>query len=281
MNLGESMKKHIVYFISDGTGITVETLGHSLLTQFEQLEFDQVTIPYVNTPAAAEAVIAQIKQQTIEQKITPLILATLINPKIRDLFAKEFNVFIEFFSSFISPLENALGVKASDHMGRSHAMANYESYKARIDAVNFALNCDDGANTHQYSHADVILVGVSRCGKTPTCLYLALQFGIHAANYPFTEEDMQSGSLKLPDSLGKYRDKLFGLSIDSQRLHNIRSERRRNSQYASAEQCNLEINRAKNLFIQENIAYLDTTHHSIEEISTTILAEMGLKRRLY
>lgn len=272
--------KQFVYFISDGTGITVETLGHTLLTQFDHLDLEQVTIPYVNTANKALEVIQQIKQTHEPKQRTPLIFATLINPEIRTLFQEQFEVFIEFFSSFINPLEKVLGAKSSHHIGRSHSLVNYESYKARIDAINFTLNCDDGANVHQYAHADVILVGVSRCGKTPTSIYLALQFGIHAANYPFTQDDME-GKLELPDFLAKYKDKLFGLTIDSKRLHHIRTERRANSVYASLEQCQAELKKIENLFKSEDIPFLDTTHHSIEEISTTILAKMGLKRRLF
>ena len=150
-------------------------------------------------------------------------------------------------------------------------------YMERIEAVNFALENDDGARTTHYAQADLILVGVSRCGKTPTCLYMALQYGIRAANYPLTEEDMER--LQLPASLKTYKDKLFGLTIDAERLAAIRHERRPNSRYASFAQCEFELREVESLFRRENISFINTTHFSVEEISAKILVEKGVERR--
>ena len=271
--------KQTVFFISDGTGITAETLGHSLLSQFEQVEFEQITIPYVDTEEKALAVINQINTCAQQSGQKPLVFATLVSPVIRKHINSCHGVLMDFFNTFIGPLEQILQVKSSHHVGRTHGMLNYDTYKSRMDAVNYSLTTDDGMNIKQFESADIILIGVSRCGKTPTCLYLALQFGIYAANYPFTDDDMDK--MSLPSFLAIHHEKLFGLTIKSKRLQSIRNERRPNSNYASAEQCEKEIQSMEKLFRRENIPFLDATVHSIEELSTSILAMTGLKRRLF
>ncbi|MNC36634.1 Phosphoenolpyruvate synthase regulatory protein [compost metagenome] len=178
----------------------------------------------------------------------------------------------------MSPLEQELGIKAEPRLHRTHGMENRKLYDDRIEAVNFALSNDDGITTKEYDEADIILIGVSRCGKTPTSLYLALQFGIRAANYPFIEQDM--GSLVLPTPLKANRHKLFGLTIAPQRLHEIRNQRRANSRYSSLEQCEQELASVERLFRQEAIRFLDTSSHSVEEISAKILEATGLRRQL-
>lgn len=271
--------KRTVFFISDGTGITAETLGHSLLTQFSHIEFDFVTIPYVDNAEKANAVIKQINEAAKKTHFRPLIFATLINPEIRKIITTCDGLLLDFFNTFINPLETELKTQSSPSVGRTHGLVDYTAYNTRIDAVNYALSHDDGVSTKNYNHADLILIGVSRSGKTPTCLYLALQFGIFVANYPFTEDDMTV--LKLPDFLAQNRHKLFGLTIDKHRLHDIRSERRANSNYASLKQCEYEIEKVEALFQKEKIPFLSTTTRSIEEIATTILATTGVKRRLH
>ena len=176
-------------------------------------------------------------------------------------------------------LEKELCAAPTQEVGRSHGLVDHASYNARIEAVNFALTHDDGIGTRNYHEAEIILVGLSRSGKTPTCVYLALQFGIRAANYPITEEDLQDSAL--PKPLHDHRAKLFGLAIDAYRLQRIRTERKPNSRYASLQQCRLEVNRINNLFKHENIRSLDTTTSSVEEIATIILDITGLERHLY
>jgi [pyruvate, water dikinase]-phosphate phosphotransferase / [pyruvate, water dikinase] kinase len=271
--------KWTVFFISDGTGITAETLGHSLLSQFEQVEFEQITLPYVDTEAKAHETIAQINAVAQQSGQKPLVFATLVNPTIRHVIQTCDGVLMDFFNTFIGQLEEAMQLKSSHHVGRTHGMLNYEKYKSRIDAVNYALATDDGMNIKNFDKADIILIGVSRCGKTPTCLYLALQFGIYPANYPFTEDDMDK--MLLPNFLAIHREKLIGLTIDPKRLQSIRWERRPDSTYASHSQCQKEISKMEILFKQEKIPFLDATMHSIEELATSILATTGLKRRLF
>ena len=268
-----------VFFISDRTGITAETLGRSLLSQFEHIQFRQKIRPFIDSVAKAHDVVQQINQifQTTQQKA--LIFATLVDPEIRKIIAESHGILMDFFSTFITTIEQELSSHSSYQVGRSHAITDNQNYNHRIDAIHYAVQCDDGVNTPQYQQSDVILVGVSRCGKTPTSLYLALQFGVFVANYPFTEEILQHE--QLPASLQTYREKLFGLTIDAEHLQNIRQERRPNSQYASLKQCQWELQEVEHLFDRLKIPYINTTNRSIEEIATKILQQKRIKRRLF
>ena len=270
--------KRTAFFISDGTGITAETLGHSLLAQFENITFTKLTRPYIDTADKARAVVQQINLAADKDGARPIIFDTIVNQDIRDILAESNGYMIDIFQHFLSPLEQELTSHSSYSVGKSHSIAHNSNYMERIEAVNFALDNDDGGRTHHYDKADLILVGVSRCGKTPTCLYMAMQYGIRAANYPLTEEDMES--LQLPKALKNYQHKLFGLTIDPDRLASIRHERKPNSRYASFAQCEFEVREVENLFRRENIPNLNTTHFSVEEISAKILVEKGVERRL-
>lgn len=270
--------KRTVFFISDGTGITAETLGHSLLAQFESIDFEQITIPYVNTEARARDAVSRINKAADADGHPPIVFDTIVNEDVRREVAKSNGFMIDIFSSFLKPLEKALGTSSSYSVGKSHSIVNNQSYNLRIDSVHFALDNDDGARTRHYDLADVILVGVSRSGKTPTCLYLALQFGVKAANYPLTEDDLDD--LDLPKALRDHRHKLFGLSIEPERLAAIRTERKPNSKYASIQQCESEVRGAEAIFNRYGVPFINSTHASIEEISTMIIEAAGLKRRL-
>lgn len=267
-----------VYLISDRTGITAEAVGRSLLTQFENVDFVLRTLPFIDTPEKAEAAVAQINEVAARDGLRPLLFSTLIDPRIREIVARSNALLLDPFDAFIGVLEKELQTPSTHTVGRSHGMGNYTSYKERIDAVNYALTHDDGAITDHYSTADVILVGVSRSGKTPTCLYLALQFGLLAANYPITEDDL--GDNTLPKILQPHRERLFGLTIEPRRLHQIRTERRPNSRYAELRQCERELRAVEALFRRERIPYLDASHMSVEEIGTTILHRTGRERSL-
>ncbi len=270
--------KRSAFFISDGTGITAETLGHSLLSQFRSIEFEHITVPYVDTQEKAHGVVAQINKAAANDNNKPIIFDTIINQDIRAIVAKCNGFMVDIFATFLQPLEQELQTSSSYTVGQSHAIVDESSYKIRIEAVHYALDNDDGARTRNYPDADIILTGVSRSGKTPTCLYLALQFGLKAANYPLTEDDLDD--LKLPKVLKENKHKIFGLTIDPNRLTAIRSERKANTKYASARQCEMEIRAVQAIFNKENIPYLDASALSIEEISTRILAETGIERRL-
>ncbi len=244
-----------VFFVSDGTGITAETFGHAVLTQFD-LRFRQVRLPFIDTLNKAHEAAR----------------------KINDAFAADGQAPI-VFSTFVAPLEQELGVKSTHTIGRSHNIVDSEEYKNRIEAINFSLAHDDGQSHKNLSSADVILVGVSRSGKTPTSLYLAMQYGIKAANYPLIPDDFERG--KLPSALPEFRSKIFGLSITPERLSEIRNERRAGSKYASIENCRYEVNEAEGMMRREGIRWLSSTAKSIEEISTTILQEIKPDRREY
>lgn len=270
--------KRYVFILSDGTGITAETLGNSLISQFDTIQFERITIPYIDSMEKADNVVAQINKAFDEHGIRPLVFMTLVNKQIRNHFFLEAKArMFDLFDTFIEPLEQELNEKSSYTVGRSHGVVDNKLYFHRLEAIDFALSHDDGIKTRGYEKADIILIGVSRCGKTPSCLYMALQYGILAANYPFTEEEIVG--FKLPEVLRPYKDKLFGLTIDVNRLQQIRAERRPDSRYASVEQCRLEVSEVEAMYKREKIPYINSTKYSIEEISTRILASAGLQRK--
>ncbi|HTR00969.1 MAG TPA: pyruvate, water dikinase regulatory protein [Candidatus Acidoferrum sp.] len=266
------------FYVSDSTGITAHTLGQSLLAQFEELQIEHVLIPFVDTEAKVDEVIGRINAACDAEGVPALVFSTLVNDDLRARLAQSRGYLVDILGTFLKPLEQVLNVHSSYSVGHARGNITDDSYKNRINAVNYALDNDDGSRVNQYGNADVILVGVSRCGKTPTCLYMALQFGVFAANYPITEEDINE--LELPKSLLPFKDRLFGLTINAERLCSIRNERRPNSKYASMKQCEFEIREAEAMFRRHHIPYLDTTHFSIEEISTRILSQLGIDRKL-
>ena len=268
-----------VFYISDGTGITAETVGHSLLSQFEGLAYRQERIPFVDSTDKAEDCRQRIDEARQRDGVRPVVVSTLVNPVVAEPIRHADALHLDFISAFIAPLEAELGVKSSRAIGRGHSGANSKDYADRIEAINFTLAHDDGVSNTDLDKADVILVGVSRCGKTPTSLYLALQFGIKAANYPLIPEDFERR--RLPDGLDRHRQKLFGLTILPQRLTQIRQERRPDSKYASLENCKWEIEQAEHLMRRENIRWLSTTTKSIEEISATLLQTIKLAPQSY
>lgn len=267
------MKKRHVFCISDGTGITAKILSNSLLSQFEQTNFIQQSLPYVDNEEKAQQAVQKINDAFEKDQAPPIVFMTMAEPPIADIIRKSRGLTLDFFDHFIAPLEETLQEQSSHSIGRSHGMVNYDLYKKRIDALNFSLATDDGAAMHQYNQADVILVGVSRCGKTPTSLYLALHYGLFVANYPVTDEDLERDTL--PKALTAYKNKLFGLTIDLDQLIAIRSERRPNSQYSSKKQCQLEIKAVERLFKHEKLPFLNSTKLSIEELATKIKLHMG------
>jgi len=270
--------KRSVFFLSDRTGITAEMLGLSLLTQFDGLVFDHSILPFIDTDTKAEQAVQEINRAAAREGSRPLLFSTIIDEGIRQIISQSHGLLFDLFATFIGQLENELHSVSSPLIGRTHGRGVEAKYKARIDAVNFALSNDDGVSAKDYPSADIILVGVSRTGKTPTCLYLAMQYGIKAANYPLTEEDMNSRHL--PVILAPHQQKLFGLTISPVRLHEIRKERRANSRYASLAQCEFEVKAVENIFQHQQVAFIDTSSASIEEIATTLLHQCGLQRRL-
>ncbi|MCO4800261.1 MAG: kinase/pyrophosphorylase [Colwelliaceae bacterium] len=265
------------FYISDGTAITSEVFGHALLSLFP-VDFEHETISFVESKEKALEVKALINKTAKRSNEPPLVFHTFVNPEIREIIDSCDGIIYNFLEHFVSPLEQHLGVSAKPKAHRTHSI-HENSYDYRIDAVNYSLANDDGSNVSNYDHADVILVGVSRSGKTPTSLYLALQYGIKAANYPFTDDDMDE--LKLPSFLVPHKKKLFGLTIDAQRLMDIRDGRMSNSKYSSSRQCRMEVREVEKLYKKEKIPFLNTTKLSVEEITAKILNETGLQRYKY
>jgi regulator of PEP synthase PpsR (kinase-PPPase family) len=272
-------QRRTVFFVSDGTGITAEMLGHSLLTQFEGVQFAQVTLPFVDSVIRAEECLDQIEREAVRDNSQPIVFATLVNVELRAVIKRANALVFDFFETFIDPLEAGLGVPSTHTIGRSHSAFDKPSYHRRMEAINFSMAHDDGASHVDLAQADVILVGVSRSGKTPTCLYLALQFGVKAANCPLIPEDFARG--KLPEALRAHKAKIFGLTIGAERLHEIRQQRRPDSQYAALANCREEVQSAEAMMRREGIRWLDSTARSIEEIATTILREFRIERHVY
>jgi [pyruvate, water dikinase]-phosphate phosphotransferase / [pyruvate, water dikinase] kinase len=272
--------RRTVFFVSDRTGITAEMLGNSMLVQFDQFQFDRVTIPFVDSNEKVEDVIRHINQLAEREGQRPIVFTSIVDEAAAEHIRSEANALtLDVFQVFISPLEAELKMRSSHAAGRSHGIANSHEYFARMDAINFTQAHDDGAMTRDLSKAQVILVGVSRCGKTPTSLYLALQFGIRTANFPLTPDDFVDR--KLPKSIVSHKEKLFGLTIQPERLREIREERRPGSKYAALDNCRFEVREAEHLMERERIPMLDTTTKSIEEIATTILHRTGLRRTVF
>jgi regulator of PEP synthase PpsR (kinase-PPPase family) len=267
-----------VFFVSDHSGVTAETMGHSLLSQFEGTTFRAVTLPFISTLARAEEALQTINATAAIDGVAPIIFSTLVRDSERQIVKGANGLFLDFFDAFLAPLETELGQLSSHALGRAHGMIDMAAYMTRIDATNFALANDDGGYNREYDRADVILIGVSRSGKTPTCLYLALQYGIFAANFPLTEEDLESQ--QLPKPLQPYASKLFGLTIEAARLQQIREVRRPDSRYASARQVEYELRAAEQLYERFGIPHIDTTHCSVEEISSRLLQVTSIPRRL-
>jgi len=272
------MNRRTVFFVSDQTGVTAETMGHSLLTQFEGLEFRQVTLPFISTIDKAEEAVRKIDATGIADGARPVVFSTLVKDDLRTIVKRSQGLFLDFFDAFLTPLEAELQVKSSEREGRAHGIADQLIYSTRIDATNFALSADDGSVVADYDRADVVLIGVSRSGKTPTCIYMAMQYGVFAANYPLTEEDFEGK--QMPAMLREHQSKLFGLTIAPHRLQHIRNERRPGSRYSSLAQCEYEVRSAESLFQRFGVPQINATECSIEEIASRVIDRMGIERRL-
>lgn len=267
-----------VFFVSDGTGITAETFGHAVLSQFE-MRFRQIRLPFIDSIDKAHDAARRINEVFRNDGQRPIVFSTLVKHDLSSVIRNANGLHMDLFQTFVAPLESELGLKSTHTVGRIHNVVDTDEYKNRIEAINFSLAHDDGQSHKNLAAADVILVGVSRSGKTPTSLYLAMQYGVKAANYPLIPDDFERG--KLPSALPQYRHKLFGLTISPERLSEIRNERRAGSKYASIENCRFEVNEAEQLMKREGIRWLSSTTKSIEEIATTILQEIKPDRRDY
>jgi regulator of PEP synthase PpsR (kinase-PPPase family) len=267
MTVQNTSLPRIVYIVSDGTGITAENFSQSILAQFEA-SFKQIRIPFVDTLDKAHDAVMQINGADPKYG-QAIVFTTLVNPEVNSVVSKANALVLDMFQTFVAPLEQTLGMRSTHAINRLHHNADTDAYKNRIEAINYSLAHDDGQSNQNLIDANVILVGVSRVGKTPTSLYLAMQYGLKAANYPLIPEDFERG--QLPKDLLPHKQKIFGLTIDAERLSQIRNERRPGSNYAKLENCRYEINEATAMMRRESIPWVSTTSKSIEEIATTIL----------
>jgi [pyruvate, water dikinase]-phosphate phosphotransferase / [pyruvate, water dikinase] kinase len=264
-----------VFFVSDGTGITAETLGTTLLTQFDNVEFKKTTLPFINTVEKARSTVEYI-DFLARNGPRPMVFSTTVNEEVRAILRGSTALFTDLFDTYIHAIENELGQKSSHASGQAHGLRDRRRYDARIAAMNFAMEHDDGQSTRELTQAQVILIAPSRCGKTPTMLYLALQHGIFATNFPITEDDLEKQ--RLPESLEGLADRCFGFTSDPERLHQVRTERRPGSRYASLAQCSYELREAERLYQRYNIPFVSTATRSIEEIAAVVIQEKGLER---
>ena len=274
------MPHRSVFFVSDGTGITAETFGNSILAQFEAKP-RHVRRPFIDSVAKAMVVLGEINQVADAEGKRPIVFITLVNDEIRDVLTTSAcrGLVMDMFRTFVEPLEVEFGMKSNHRVGRFTDAAKSGEYNERIEAINYSLAHDDGQSSRNLASADVILVGVSRCGKTPTSLYLAMQHGVKAANYPLIPEDFERN--KVPTGLQPHLAKCFGLTINPERLSQIRHERRPDSKYAALENCRYEVREAEAMMRRSGVAWLSSTHKSIEEIATTILRDIRPDRLIY
>lgn len=265
-----------IFLVSDRTGITVENLAKTLISQFNPGPSERVMRPFVNSPEKTRNVVAEINAAAEADDVQPMVFCSLVDYHLLDLLKQSRAKVFDIFETFMPPMSEILHQATAQAPGRAHGMGKPEDYDRRVAAVNFALRFDDGQCVRGLDEADLILLGVSRCGKTPTCLYLAMQYKVLAANFPLTEQDFLDG--RLPEPLKPYRDRLFGLTIAPERLHQIREERRPGSTYASLGQCRQDVSAAEALYKQESIPCVDSTKVSIEELAVSVMQQIGVER---
>jgi regulator of PEP synthase PpsR (kinase-PPPase family) len=263
-----------VFFLSDSTGNSAETMGNALLIQFPDLRFERRLIPFITTVEEARRVVA-ILDQAMAGPVTPLAFSTTAVSEIRDVLHTSTCPLIDFFDLHMERVESILGAKGMRVAARLHGMGDVHRYNARMAAVEYAIEHDDGQSMRALDKADVILLAPSRCGKTPTTMYLALQHGVFVANYPLVEEDFDSADLPRP--VKALRDRCFGLTTTPARLSQVRNERRPNSRYASLEQCSYELRRAEALYRSHRLPMINSSAKSVEEMSTVILQHLNGK----
>ena len=278
----QSPIKRKVYFLSDSTGRTAESLGKSLLVQFPQIQFDSLTRRFVDSTDKAKRVAEEIEKVAREESYRPIVIDTIVNTDISQIICSTNCFYIDIFSTFLAPLEQELGVQSAHNVGhpaifQEDSRAVDQAYMQRINAVHFALANDDGMHLHKYKDADIILIGVSRTGKTPSSIYLGMQYGVKAANYPLIPDDLENNCL--PPSIADFQKKLFGLTIRPARLAEIRNERKPNSEYASLRTCVDEVRQAESLYRQYRIPYIDTTQLSVEEIAARMLERANIDNK--
>jgi [pyruvate, water dikinase]-phosphate phosphotransferase / [pyruvate, water dikinase] kinase len=263
-----------VFFLSDSTGITAETMGNALLIQFPNLRFDRRLVPFISTVEEARRVVA-ILDLAAAGPVTPLAFSTTAVEEVRQELLRTKCPLVDFFELHMERVESILGAKGIRVAARLHGMGDVQRYNARMAAVEYAIEHDDGQSMRALDKADVILVAPSRCGKTPTTMYLALQHGIFVANYPLVDEDFETA--ELPRPVRELRSRCFGMTTTPARLSQVRNERRPNSRYASLEQCSYELRQADAMYRNHRLTVINSSTKSVEEMSTVILQTLSQK----
>ncbi|MEI5676097.1 MULTISPECIES: pyruvate, water dikinase regulatory protein [unclassified Nocardioides] len=257
-----------VFFLSDSTGISAETMGNALLIQFPDTRFERTLIPFIHTVDDARRVVAQL-DEAMDGPITPLVFCTAATDEVRAELHQTRAPLIDFFEMHMAKVETIIGQQGVREAARLHGVGDIKRYNSRMAAVEFTIEHDDGQSLRALEKSDVILLAPSRCGKTPTSMYLALQHGLFVANYPLVDEDLEADDL--PEPVQPYLERCFGLVTTVDRLSRVRNERRPNSRYASPEQCRWELRRAGELFKAHRLPVIDSSAKSVEEISALIL----------
>ncbi|OFS23797.1 pyruvate, water dikinase regulatory protein [Corynebacterium sp. HMSC04H06] len=270
---GEDKPVVPVFFVSDSTGITSEAMGNALLVQFPHLTFTRTTVPFLGSLEAARELVARLDMQVAAGR-TPLVFSTAVDDEIRDCILSSKATVIDLLSAYLGSVERALGTTSVRRAKQLHTLADSQRYNSRMQAIEFAIEHDDGQSLRALEQADIILLAPSRCGKTPTSMYLALQHGLFAANYPLVDEDFESTALPRP--VRKYQDRLFGIVTSTERLCQVRNERRPNSRYASRQQVSFELRGAKAMMKANGIPYVDSSTKSVEEMSAMILQYLSI-----
>jgi regulator of PEP synthase PpsR (kinase-PPPase family) len=265
-----------VYFLSDSTGISAETMGNALLIQFPDVRFDRTLIPFISSVEEARRVV-KILDEAMEGPVTPLVFTTAAEDSVRLELAKTKAPAIDFFDMHMSRVEEVLGKQGIRQPARLHGVGDIKRYNNRMAAIEFTIEHDDGQSVRALEKADVILLAPSRCGKTPTSMYLALQHGLFVANYPLVDEDLERSALPAP--VQGHHDRCFGITTTVERLSRVRNERRPDSTYASLAQCRWELRRAAEMYAQHRIPVIDSSSRSVEEMSTLIIQTLSTKGR--
>jgi regulator of PEP synthase PpsR (kinase-PPPase family) len=265
-----------VFFVSDGTGITAETMGNALLIQFPGLTFDRTLLPFIASVDQAREVVARI-DAAMAGPVAPLVFSTAVVDEVREELLRTRAPIIDFFGIHMARVEEQLGTRGLHEARRLHGVGDVRRYNDRMAAVEFAIEHDDGLTSRQMDRADVVLLAPSRCGKTPTSMYLALQHGLFVANYPLVDEDLTTTDLPRP--VRDLRERCFGLTTTVSRLSRVRQERRPDSRYSSEEQCRYELQRATAIYKAHDLPTVDTSAASVEEIATVVIQTLAQARR--
>jgi len=254
-----------VYYISGSTALLAEDMGQALLCQFQEISFHEEKIPFIKTKEDAEKALEHIREQSGGRR--PLIFCTIMDQQIRRILDSPEVEFFDVFGSILDRLETCLETKALRVPGYSRTIDDMTLAK-RVEAIHFSIEHDDGTRTREYDEAEVILVGVSRSGKTPVSVYLATHMGIKSANFPLTAEHLDS--YELPHEIIRNRKKVVGLTTSPQLLHKIREQRYSGSNYAKVSTCASELSQAKQIYMKYNIPVVETDGKSIEETSVQV-----------